>query len=416
MAPLVRNATLLFLTEAAVRACNLGILLAVARILPKESFGILVFAYTLAETILIVPAFGFESLLVRDLARKPGRAGLLLSHVFALRALGYLPAAGLCLFLASRAEAGRGETLLVALIFLAAAANQALQLMCVCFRARQAFGLEGRLRFLAAIGSLGAALGVLLAGGGLAGVILARMAITGLAAGAGLLLVFRLYRPRLVRPRRRTALVLLRRAAPLAALLILVQLYLGSPGIVLGLLSDQATVADFGAAQRILILLLMAAASLSSAAFPALAADHAAGGGTFRATLRRALAWTIALALPLSLGLLFLGKECVLLLFGTKYPGGGAVLGVLALCLLPDFLNHILAVALIAANRNKGALLGALAGAAVALGASVPFIAWWQARGAALAMAAAMGAACAVQLFFLRGIGATGRPSNAEAP
>ena len=109
----------------------------VARMLGVESYGLLAFAYSLSLLCLVVPSFGFDSLAVRELARKPSRASRFLVHISLVRWLFNLPMAGVCLLIVLLSSGDGGRLFIVLIVFLIMATQQHMQFICSFFRAFQ---------------------------------------------------------------------------------------------------------------------------------------------------------------------------------------------------------------------------------------------------------------------------------------
>ena len=398
-----KNAAWLFLAEVLARAFNFALLLAVWRVLGKEDFGILAFDYAVADLALVVTGFGFDDLLVREAARKPGRMGAYLLHVFALRGAALPPALLAC----ALASAVRGnDPYLGGLVFLSSFALQQLLLLCALFRARQVMARETLVRFFTGAGVFTAGLGVLLAGGGLAGVVGSRLGVVFLAAMAAFAWIRRLYPLEPGRFRLRFLRALARAAFPLGGFLALTQVYAGIQIVLLGYMKDNAAVADYGAAQKIFLLLLMVPASLARSYLPELSIRRGkdVGKRLFRGG---------KLLFPLSLALLLLtwifGGTVLSILFRKDWAGALPVLRILSLALVPDFLNHLFAAGLVASGRQDQLLKAAAAGAAAALLSAPLLVHLGGAPGGAWSLVIAVTVVLAFQSWFLHAGPAGGR-------
>ncbi len=401
-----KNALWLLAAEVLARAFNFALLLAIWRILGREDFGVLAFDYAVADLVLVGTGFGFDDLLVRETARKPGRAGTYLLHVLALRSLA-LPFAGLA---CAAASALQGEDpFLGGLVFLSSFALQQLLLFCALFRARQAMAGETLARFFAGLGIFAGGLGVLLAGGGLAGVVGARLGVVLLVTIGVFLWIRRVFRLSFGGFRRRFAKALVRAAFPLAGFLALTQVYGGVQAVLLGYMEGNAAVADYGAAQKIFLLMLMVPASLSRSYLPALSLQRGKGLG---GRLLRGGGLLFGLSLVFLALTWAFGGTALSLLFRRDWAGALPVLQVLSLALVPDFLNHLFAAGLVASDRQGQVLKAAGGGAGAAL-LSAPFLVHWGgAVGAAWSLVGAVTVVLAFQAWFLLA-GAGGRRKGA---
>jgi O-antigen/teichoic acid export membrane protein len=104
----------------------------------------------------------------------------------------------------------------------------------------------------------------------------------------------------------------------------------------------------FAVALRVVEFLNMVPSAICAGAMPALTREALRGEGPVR---RRTGLTAALLAAPAAAGLFLVAPEVVILLGGREFAGGGQALRVMALALLPLFLNAVLLHALIAAGH-----------------------------------------------------------------
>jgi O-antigen/teichoic acid export membrane protein len=104
----------------------------------------------------------------------------------------------------------------------------------------------------------------------------------------------------------------------------------------------------FTAALRVIEFLNGASSAVCAGAMPALTREALRGDGPVR---NRTVFTAAFLAAPALVGLLLVAPDAIVLLGGPAFAGGGAPLRVLALSLLPLFLNAVLLHSLIAVGR-----------------------------------------------------------------
>jgi O-antigen/teichoic acid export membrane protein len=104
----------------------------------------------------------------------------------------------------------------------------------------------------------------------------------------------------------------------------------------------------FSVALRVIELLNGVASAICAGAMPALTREALRGEGPVR---RRTGLTAALLAAPAFLGLLLVAPEVIVLLGGPAFAGGASALRVMALSLLPLFLNAVLVHSLIAVGR-----------------------------------------------------------------
>jgi len=172
--------------------------------------------------------------------------------------------------------------------------------------------------------------------------------------------------------------------------------------LVLSVLAGDRETGIFLCALRVFEFLGMVPSAVAQGAMPALTREALRGGEG----VRRRTAGTLALvAAPAAIGLALVAEGVVGLLFGGAYTDGAAPLRVLAIALLPLFMNALLSWALLA--RGRAAWLPRLTGVRVvaAVGLALVLVPWLGAVGAAVGLAGAEWLLLALGLFACRSAG-----------
>jgi O-antigen/teichoic acid export membrane protein len=336
----------------------------VARILGVASYGLLAFGYSLSLLCLVIPGFGFSSLAIRELARRPGRASNFFSHISVIMWVLTLPMAAVCTITASGDGDGLDRLTVILVVFFFMATQQHILFICSLFRATQDVRREVFVRLLLALLWLVTGLLVLLAGFGLEPLVVSRL----LAAILCLVLAFLWARKDLgisIRPFRwRYAKTLVRMSAPLALGSIFFMVFNSLNLVILGLMKGDTATGYYSASEKIVALLFIIPFSLSWAALPALSVEWQQRRSQFLSTYRRLIRYMVILSVPLTVGSLLVGEELLILLFGDKFSPSVPVLKILAFSLFPFFLSQVSNTVLISMNR-QGMAVGALVTASI---------------------------------------------------
>jgi O-antigen/teichoic acid export membrane protein len=351
-ASFARNALWLLLGQVATTALAIVFSAALGRALGAHDFGVFYLITTMATFAYVVAEWGQPMLVIREVARAPGRAGDLLGTALVLRGglalLALVPAALVGLALGYDART-RGLSLLLIVGLLPLAAAQAYGMV---FRGRDQMGREALVSVANKAVALAVTLPVLAVGAGVAGVIGAQ-AVAGIAA---LALAIELY-ARLGAPALRfsapTARALLSEGAPILVMsgTIAAQPYLDA--IVLSALAPPTVVGWFGAARIVLGTLTAPATILATAAYPRLvrAAGTPALPGEVRAALRPLL-WLGALA---ATGTFLFARPVVGAIYGAEaFAPAAAILTVFAPGFFLLFIDVLLGHVVYASGRGAG--------------------------------------------------------------
>ena len=167
--------------------------------------------------------------------------------------------------------------------------------------------------------------------------------------------------------------------------------------VLAGRLGGETAAAEFGVSSRFLVpvtVLLFGYVSVVQPVAGRLAANSLNQLGEF---LSRGLRLVIALALPLAAGGWLLGRELLILLFGPRYAGAAAPLGLLATSVIPLGVVLIASRGLIATGRQRFDLLGNLIGVVSNVALNFALIPRYGAAGAAAAQLLSMTAMAVVE-------------------
>jgi O-antigen/teichoic acid export membrane protein len=336
----------------------------VAAYLGPELFGVYSFAVAIVAMVRLLPTFGFEQIVPRDVAQRPELEPALVPNVAFVRLLLALAAYGiLALALVALGYAPRErDAALVAGIALALVAGET-------FRASLATRL--RLGWSAAADVLESVLV-------LAGAVLLTLAdaelmpflglyVVAKTANAALLLVGATtltdYRWRLLPS---TWVPALRQAAPLALAALVIALYYRLDIVVLARVAPAADVGQYGMALRFLDAIVLLTAVLMTVLQPVLARAVVAGRDELSHRYGLAVHWTAVLAAFVGLAGAMTGSRLVPSLPGLgAYDGAGVALALLAPAGALILVATVVQGTLLAARRERVLLRISLAGLAV---------------------------------------------------
>jgi O-antigen/teichoic acid export membrane protein len=355
-----RNGVFKVLGEVGGRGLGILYVALLARWVGDEGFARYSFALSFSLLFSALLDFGANSLLVRDLARTPGRVRETVERSNSLRLLG----AGVtfaAIFLAHLlVSEGQPARALVPLLALLVIATGVLEYHAAIFSGLERMGLEAILRVVnRAFCLAGAYLGYV-ASGSLAAIVVGMLAgfAVSLVFGAGLVrftggtLALR-WDPAW---NRRTLV----ESAPLLLSLGLWKLYENQSVVVMTLLGTPlAQVGWYAAAIRLVDMLRAVPALLSGSVFPVLAESVVADRSAFLRVARFALKSSLALALPLIAGTILLSRPIMTTIFAPEYEPGSQVLAVAIVATLGIFLNGIMINVLIAADHQRQTTPGA---------------------------------------------------------
>jgi len=153
---------------------------------------------------------------------------------------------------------------------------------------------------------------------------------------------------------------LVRLALPFAIAGVFVRIYASADSVLLGRMLTDADVALYGVPNKFVFAFQFVPIALSAALFPALSrefpGDRTRAGALFAQSQR----YLLLIVVPLSVGLIVLAKPIIGLFYGEQYLAASLVLQLLAMSLIPAFLDFPVGAMLNAAHRQntQTALMG----------------------------------------------------------
>jgi O-antigen/teichoic acid export membrane protein len=379
-----RGSAIKLAAEVASRLLGLGTTLLLARALGVSDFGAFGRLWYVALLVAELAEFGLQATATRGLVAGThsllalARARLLTSLLVVGAAFVALPAG-----LAGPAWARAAVPVLAPLVLFFVLAGWA-EFLGVALRCRGARVGEALLLLVLRGGSLAGAAGALLAGAGLEGLAWSQAVSPVPALAVGAVLLAR--RPGPSGAAAPGVAAVLRGAVPLAVNGGLQMLSPRVELLVLSVIAGDRETGVFLAALRVLEFLGMVPSAVAQGAMPALTREALRGGDGARRRTARTMALVAA---PAAVGLALVAGGVVRLLYGGAYSAAALPLGLLALALVPLFMNALLSWALLA--RGRAAWLPRLTALRVgaALGLALALVPRMGAVGAAAGLVAA---------------------------
>jgi O-antigen/teichoic acid export membrane protein len=339
------NSTLAFLGDAASKVAALVVLLVAARLFSIDEFAVVATGLACATLLTTALDIGAGTLLARDGAVDPDARGALFRALLVART----PLAIAVVLVALLLGLVLKDTLTV-LMVVAFALSGALTLSVLgLYRSCGDIAPEAIARVAAACLSV---LAVFVVGLYVprADVLLGALALAALVP----LLPLLVYAPRVADlGLAMSSWDALRRAAPIGMLALFTVAYYRTGTIALALLADPRATATFGVASTLAFGLLLIPNAITTALLPRLAADRHSGRGHLEVTTRRALVWTLAIAVPVTLAASAIGPSAIPAVFGSEYDGIGLPFVLLCLGIPVIAVSGVLGTALLAVGRLR---------------------------------------------------------------
>lgn len=380
----IRNSILLVIIELGAKLLGLILFVFIARYLGATMTGVYSYGLALTSLFTILPAFGFDRVVQRDVGRNSEEARRLFLEIGSLKVvlsiLAFLVILG---FMAILGEENSAIISLIAVFVLLLSFNTFINGF---FRALGHPELELLNRIVFSLISVGLGIWSLTSGYGIHGVVFSQ--ITAIAISNGLA-TFILFRKTHGMPGglrfgsfRRHIIA----AAPFA--LNMGILYLGNQinYVILKIMASETSVGYFSTAYRVFDTITLIPAAVMGAFLPLMSKLHAESSQLFKPVLRFTLNYLLIIATAISVGTWLVGDKMIIALFGTDYGPSGLVIKLMNSSLILSFWNFILTNLLIAVDKEKKLIPVFAFGALAHIVGNVVFIHFFQANGAAMAV------------------------------
>jgi len=350
---IVKNTLWLSLSEFIGRALRIAIIIYAARVLGAAGWGTFSYLTSLAAVFTIFSDIGISTVLVREVSKFPEKEAKYFSTTFALKlALTFVSFVVLVFITPLFTGIPISKFLFVAIGFLFIF-DSFRRFGTSLFRAREKMEKEALINILTQF--------VIVVGGFVA------LSITktpeslavayALGAGIGLLIasyflkdnirqLFSGFDKTLVRS-------IIKAAWPLSLAAIFGMLLVNIDTVMVGWFKSAEHVGFYSAAQKPIALLYILPTLIVGGFFPALARFAKKNNKEFRRIFEKALGLIVAIAFPLSIGIMLTSSEIVSLVYGDAYAAAAAPLKILALTLLTAFPISIIIHGAFAYNKQS---------------------------------------------------------------
>lgn len=380
---LLQNSFLLLGIEGFSKLLGLIFFILVARYLGAAELGLYTTAITWANLFVLLPRFGLENLVQRDVGQRPETARAYWRHLGLLKTgltLAALLGLGVTLGMLFRSE---WPVMLAIGIFVCT--YSFLEFFNSFFRALGQAAGEVLSRLWFSLTNLGLGAWVLSHGGRLPAVAAVQLGSSSSALLVAGWLLARFSRPSPAASYQEPYRELWRRAAPFAGIAVALFCSNQAGTLLLSLTQPETAVGYLAAGLRLFDNLTLLPAAVMGAFLPVASREHRRSLRAFVLTCRYTLKYLVILGAPLAVGLFCLAQPLTLSLYRAEFLSTVGVLQLLAPALLCSFWNYLGDNMLIARNREQRLFVLAWLAAALHAGANALLIPWFSHLGVAAA-------------------------------
>ena len=355
---IAKNAGALYASYILTSLLGLVLTVAVARELGDAAFGRYSFAVALTAIFAVFLDMGFDTLIVRDVARDRTVAEKYLGNIIVMKVLLSVVVFGMLALTITLMDYPHETTIVVLVLGGCVILHGFGNVFRVTFRAFERMEYEGLMTCAGKLMALSLALSALFLGYGLVQVALA-------IVGGGIvefLLGLCLCSRKFVKLRLEIDLEFwkkaLKAAVPIGFLSIAAIVYVRADIVMLSAMKGDAVVGWYNAAYILVLALKPFPHILMSAAFPFMARSAVSSRASLTSGYQKSLRYLLIIGLPAAVGMTILAGRIVPLLYGDEFSDSVVALQILAWDLLLFFLYMPLAFVLVSLNRqNKMAVV-----------------------------------------------------------
>jgi O-antigen/teichoic acid export membrane protein len=370
---LIRNGIFLLGIELATKLLGLFFFIFLARFLGAGELGLYAYAVTLANFFVLVPKFGFESLVQREVGRDHTLAWPYLQALSTLKGilalLSLLALTGAALL---TLPPGEGQAVLLVGCFVFT--YSFLEFIDAFFRALEKAEFEVLVRLWFSLANLTLGFYLLYSGRGLKAVVTGQLVSVLTAVILALVILRRLV---LVGPSRLPVPGLwgyFTSAAPFAGI-VAALFFSNQTGIlILSFFADKTDVGYLAAGLRLFDNLTLIPAAVMGAFLPVVSRYYHTSVRAFTTTLRLTLKYLFIFSAPLAVGMFCLAPQLTVFLFKDTFLPTAEILQILSLALIFSFWNYLGDNVLIARNQETKLLRLAWLGAGIHVATNLALI------------------------------------------
>lgn len=385
---MVRNLTAKSIGEIGVRALSSGVIFALAHLLGASTFGEYSTAYAFASLFVIGVDLGTNAILTREIARRPEERRLIIGNANLLKGGASLLVIGLIHIAGIWSAFAREHRLLVDTVGVMTVAYTLVDYMAALLAGKEEFGWEAFLKVVCRLIIAGAGVAVLWRTRELipTTVTMAVASVAALAVGA--IILYARFGAFPVLWDNPTMSRLLKSSLPLLGFVIFWIFYDNQDILILNYFKmPEHEIGYFWSATKVIDVLKVVPVLLSGVFFPSLA-RFAQTRESFMETVRQMLGWSIVVSAVI-VAIAFVGAPMIeRMLYGKQFEAAAPLLRLLLPAYALVFFNHMALQILIARDREKDIVPGAVIACLGNLAASFYWIPKYGTYGACFALVA----------------------------
>jgi len=344
-----------FLTAANLIARLLGVFFValMARAVGPAGIGLYSYGLSLIAVFMILPGFGFDALLTREIAKNKGRAAELLANVLAVKLTLSAVASALLVALIHWKQYERSSVAVLVVLLVSAILTSLLVTMYSIFRAHERMDVESLLVVGNSVVRVALGITAIQLGFGLVGILVGLLISDLFSFSLALWVARRLFVPVRVRLTPDTARTICRTTIPFGVMTLINVVFINTDNLVIRRIQGDEAVGWFAAASRIMTFVLLIPHMFMTAVYPVLSRLSVDAEQSLRHTYAKSFSYLLMLAFPVAVGGTLVAEELILVIFGEAFRHSVVVFRIMAWFAIFEFAGYINGTTLMATNREK---------------------------------------------------------------
>lgn len=397
-----RNTSLLVIVEIIGKIFGIALTLAIARKLGATNFGILAFASSFAFIFGILVHFGFDKLILREVARDTRKTTLFLNNIIVLKLILSIFTFLLIIGTLSILNYSPPKTSIIYVATFIMLTESYILLLNSFYRAHQKVKYEAIVEIFLKILVVSLGLLVLVLGYGLLELLLVQLFVFSLS----LALSFYLFNTRISKVIFNELNFdfcknLIKSATPFLILSISVAIYVKIDIVMLSVMKGDLITGWYAAAYKFLEVFTFIPAAFGGGILPAMSRFSQTSPELLSETYQKATKYLFIIALPIAVGTVILADKIIFTLYGAAYAGSIGALRILIWALVLSFLNYAAVSVFISINKEKTFLAIVIFAALFNISANLVLIPTLSLLGAGIATVMTEGVVYLISLFFI---------------
>lgn len=350
---ILKNTFFLIFGKLAAKAFTVVFIAFLARAIGPEGVGKYTFYGSLIAVFMILPNFGFDMLLVRDVARSRDRAKEFIANILSIKLLLSIVASLLLISYIRWRQYDNQMTQIVLLLLVLYILMGALTSFYSVFRAYERMEFEALLLFVNNLLRLGFGITAIMIGMNLKGIIIGLILADFLASLFGVSIIYCNFTSLSLKINLQRLKQILLSAIPFGLLSLTNVVWMNTDNLMIGKLIGEKAVGWYSAADKILMFTLLIPSMFMNALFPVLSRLNISSKNSLRQTYSKSFSYMLMMAFPIAIGGFLVSEQLILLFYGEQFRNTILVFQVMVWVNMFSFVGYVNGATLNATGREK---------------------------------------------------------------